>query len=173
MSLAIITNHVKSSCSPSISPIFRQTGVQMMQMMAFRFTLGIHESPGCVRSTSGTANSCGRRVQLGYPTKKRPRLVGFRLNEDKKNRCHKHIHPAQTNGLYFNLIQLNLDLDGVGTPNSHHPPRKAKKKGIAVLHAEPRSDLRHQRGKPRLRNRPLPVVKLAIVPKGIPHILGQ
>ena len=127
MSLATIINHVKSSCSPSISPIFRQTGVQMMQMMAFRFTLGIHESPGCVRSTSGTANSSGRRVQLGYPTKKRPRLVGFRLNEDKKNRCHKHIHPAQTNGLYFNLIQLNLDSDGVGTPNSHHPPRKAKK----------------------------------------------
>lgn len=126
MSLATIINHVKSSCSPSISPIFRQTGVQMMQMMAFRFTLGIHESPGCVRSTSGTANSSGRRVQLGYPTKKRPRLVGFRLNEDKKNRCHKHIHPAQTNGLYFNLIQLNLDSDGVGTPNSHHPPRKAK-----------------------------------------------
>ena len=58
----------------------------------------------------------------------RQRLVGFRLNEDKKNRCHKHIHPAQTNGLYFNLIQLNLDLDGVGTPNSHHPPRKAKKR---------------------------------------------
>ena len=105
--------------------------------------------------------------------KKRPRLVGFRLNEDKKNRCHKHIHPAQTNGLYFNLIQLNLDSDGVGTPNSHHPPRKAKNMAsqCSMLSQEVIFGIKEaSRGWEIV---PCLLLKLAIVPKGIPHILGQ